>query len=41
MTWLIVYHPGDDVGEGEFAFAAVADALQFAFQRAGVKSVAQ
>ena len=32
---------GDDIGEGQSAFAAVAYALQFAFQRAGVERVAQ
>jgi hypothetical protein len=32
---------GDDIGEGEAALAAVTDALQFAFQRAGVERVAQ
>ena len=32
---------GDDVGEGQPAFAAVADALQFALQRAGVERIAQ
>ena len=32
---------GDDVGKGQPAFAAVADALQFALQRAGVERVAQ
>ena len=32
---------GDDVGEGQPALAAVADALQLALQRAGVERVAQ
>ncbi len=32
---------GDDVGEGQPALAAVADALQFAFQRRRVEGVAQ
>ena len=32
---------GDDVGEGQAAFAAVPDALQFALQRAGVERIAQ
>ncbi len=33
--------PCDDVGEGQLAFTAVLDALQFAFQRAGIECVAQ
>ena len=32
---------GDDVGEGQPAFAAVPDALQLALQRAGVQRIAQ
>ena len=32
---------GDDVGKSQSAFLAVADALQFAFQRAGVERIAQ
>ncbi len=32
---------GNDVGEGQPAFAAVADTLQFALQRAGIERVAQ
>ena len=32
---------GDDVGKGELAFAAMSDALQLAFQSAGIERVAQ
>ncbi|GAC1495286.1 MAG: hypothetical protein NVS2B1_02650 [Bradyrhizobium sp.] len=32
---------GDDIGKGQAAFAAVSDALQFAFQRAGVQRIAK
>ena len=32
---------GDDVGESELAFAAMPDALKFAFQRAGIERIAQ